>query len=90
LVRPIQSKIQIAGLSQGYDQVIIRGDKLTNRSFAAFYFKDGQLISAECVNRPQEFMLSKKVIAEKLAINPVQLADESIAIKELLQFSLHH
>ena len=83
-------KLQIAGLSQGYDQVIIRGDKLTNRSFAAFYFKDGQLISAECVNRPQEFMLSKKVIAEKLAINPVQLADESIAIKELLQFSLHH
>jgi len=81
-------KLQIAGLSQGYDQVIIRGDKLTDRSFAAFYFKDGQLISAECVNRPQEFMLSKKIIAEKLTINPDRLTDESIAVKELLQFDL--
>jgi len=83
-------KLQIAGLSQGYDQVIIRGDKRTDRSFAAFYFKGGQMISAECVNRPQEFMLSKKIIADKLAINPDRLADESIAIKELLQFSLQH
>jgi len=81
-------KLQIAGLSQGYDQVIIRGDKLNDRNFAAFYFKGGQLISAECVNRPQEFMLSKKIIAEKLAINPDRLADESITVKELLQFSL--
>jgi 3-phenylpropionate/trans-cinnamate dioxygenase ferredoxin reductase subunit len=78
-------KLQIAGLSQGYDQVIIRGDKLTGRSFAAFYFRDGQLISAECINRPQEFMLSKKIIAEKRAINPDQLANESITIKALLQ-----
>jgi 3-phenylpropionate/trans-cinnamate dioxygenase ferredoxin reductase subunit len=77
-------KLQIAGLSQGYDQIIIRGDNLTGRSFAAFYFKDGQLVSAECVNRPQEFMLSKKIIAESLTINPDRLADESIPVKELL------
>lgn len=78
-------KLQIAGLSQGYDQVVIRGDKLKNRSFAAFYFKDGQLISADCVNRPQEFMLSKKVIAQKLNVNPERLVNESIPVKELLQ-----
>jgi len=77
-------KLQIAGLSQGYDQVIIRGDKLTSRSFAAFYFKDKKLISADCVNRPQEFMLSKKIIAGNLDINPDRLADDSIAVKALL------
>jgi len=81
-------KLQIAGLSQGYDQVIIRGDKLTSRSFAAFYFKGGHLISAECVNRPQEFMLSKKIIAGKLVINQDRLTNESLAVKELLQFDL--
>lgn len=80
-------KLQIAGLSQDYDQVVIRGDKQKSRSFAAFYFKDGQLISADCVNRPQEFMLSKKLIAEKLTIQPDQLADESIPVKALLQLS---
>lgn len=83
-------KLQIAGLSQDYDQVVIRGDKQKSRSFAAFYFKDGQLISADCVNRPQEFMLSKKLIAEKLTIQPDQLADESIPVKALLQLSAAH
>lgn len=78
-------KLQIAGLSQGYDQLVIRGDKDIGRSFAAFYFQNGQLIAADCVNRPQEFMLSKKVIAEKLSINKDQLVNESIAVKEILQ-----
>jgi len=77
-------KLQIAGLSQGYDAVVIRGDKNNSRCFAAFYFKDGRLIAADCINRPQEFMLSKKIIAENLAVDPSRLADESILVKELL------
>lgn len=77
-------KLQIAGLSQGYDQVIIRGDKDNSRSFAAFYLQAGRLIAADCINRPQEFMLSKKIIAENIAIAPSRLADESIAVKMLL------
>ena len=76
--------MQIAGLSQGYDQVVIRGDKNTSRSFAAFYFKGGKLISVDCVNRPQEFMLSKRVIAQNLKIDPERLVDEAIPVKELL------
>jgi len=77
-------KLQIAGLSQGYDQVVVRGDKLNSRSFAAFYFKEGRLIAADCINRPQEFMLSKKIIAEGIVIEPSRLTDESIAVKELV------
>ena len=77
-------KLQIAGLSQGYDQMIIRGDHNNGRSFAAFYLKQGQLISADCVNRPQEFMLSKRIINEGLVIDINKLADESIPPKELL------
>ncbi len=77
-------KLQIAGLSQGYDQVVIRGDRNTGRSFTAFYLKEGKLISADCVNRPQEFMISKRLIAEGIPVNPVRLADEGVAPKELL------
>ena len=77
-------KLQIAGLSQGYDEVVIRGDKDAGRSFVAFYLKEGKLISADCVNRPQEFMISKKIISEGLSVDPARLADESIAPKELL------
>ena len=61
-----------------------RGDKLASRSFAAFYFKEGHLIAADCINRPQEFMLSKKIIAENIVIEASRLEDESISVKELL------
>ncbi len=77
-------KLQIAGMNQGHDQVLIRGDSLKGRSFSAFYFKDKRLISADCVNRPQEFMLSKRIISQNLECDPARLVDESIPVKELL------
>lgn len=77
-------KLQIAGLNHGYDQLVIRGDIHSSDSFAAFYFKNRKLIAADCINRPLEFMLSKKIISEKLLIDPAKLSDESIQMKELI------
>lgn len=77
-------KLQIAGLSQGYDQVAIRGDASQGRSFAAFYLKEGKLIAADCVNRAQEFMLCKRIIGENLPVDINRLTDESITPKEWL------
>lgn len=77
-------KLQIAGLSQGYDQLVLRGNPHKGRSFAAFYFKHGQLIAADCINHPQAFMLSKKLIVANRKIDPHQLADESLAITSFL------
>lgn len=77
-------KLQIAGLNQGYDQVVIRGDRAGTRSFAAFYLKGGRLIAADCVNRPQEFMISKRLIADQIKVDAVRLADESVPFKTLL------
>lgn len=77
-------KLQIAGLSQGYDQVIIRGDREGSRSFVAFYLKESKLIAADCMNRPQEFMVCKRLIAEGTPVDPAKLADESVAPKEFL------
>jgi 3-phenylpropionate/trans-cinnamate dioxygenase ferredoxin reductase subunit len=77
-------KLQIAGLSQGYDQVVIRGDINSDDGFAAFYLQQGKLLAADCVNRPKEFMLSKRLIANHASVPAEQLADESIAVNELL------
>ena len=78
-------KLQIAGLNHGYDQLVIRGDLQNSNSFAAFYFKNKQLIAADCINRPLEFMLSKKIINDNIQIDPAQFADESIDLKQLTQ-----
>lgn len=78
-------KLQIAGLSQGYDQVIIRGDIDTGRSFAAFYLREGRLLAVDAVNRPQEFMLGKRIINNTLELDISGLADESIALSDLIK-----
>lgn len=77
-------KLQIAGLSQGYDELIIRGDREGSRSFAAFYLKSGIIISVDAVNMPAEFMLGKKLITNATLVDKEKLADATIPIKELL------
>ena len=39
-------KLQIAGLTTGYDRVVVRGDR-AQRSFSAFCYKSGQLVGIE-------------------------------------------
>ncbi len=77
-------KLQIAGLSQGHDEVVIRGDIDHGRSFAAFYFKEGRMLAVDAVNRPQEFMLGKKVIVSGAAIDRARLTDETAVLKDLI------
>lgn len=76
-------KLKMVGLSQGYDQLVVRGS-LDSDSFSAFYLKDGLVLAADTVNRPPEFMLAKRIIAERLRLAPEQLADDSIPLKNLL------
>lgn len=77
-------RLQIAGLNQGFDQVVIRGDIESSHSFVAWYIKNGSVIAADCVNRPGEFMLAKKIISERKALPIADLANDSIDAKTLL------
>jgi 3-phenylpropionate/trans-cinnamate dioxygenase ferredoxin reductase subunit len=76
-------KLQIAGLSQGYDQVIVRGDNKASRHFAVFYLKDGLIIAVDAVNKAPEFMMGKRLITTRAKIDLDKLADETINIKEV-------
>lgn len=73
-------KLQMVGLSTGYDQVVMRGsaDGGTEASFALFYLQEGVLIAADCVARPKEFMVSKKLIKERAQIAAEHLQNEEI------------
>ena len=76
--------LQIAGLSQGYDEIITRGDPAQGRSFAAFYLQKGRVLAVDAVNRPQEFMFTKRLIPMQRRVDRKKLADTDIPIKELL------
>ena len=75
-------KLQIAGLSQGYDQAIVRGDP-DSRSFSCLYLRDGQLIAVDAVNCPKDFMQSKALIAAHAVIDPDLLANAENELKNM-------
>jgi len=77
-------KLQIAGLNQDYDEVIVRGNADSSRSIAAFYLKKGQVIAADCINRAPEFALVKKALTKGLQIRVDELANEAIKPRDLL------
>ena len=75
-------KLQIAGLSDGYDDVVIRGNP-AEKSFACLYLKDRRLIAVDAVNAPKEFVQSKPLIENHALMNIEKLADAEIALKDL-------
>lgn len=80
-------KLQIAGLSDGFDEVILRGSPDRDRSFAAFYFRQGRFIAVDAINRPMEFMLGKRALVQQQPVSPAVLADESLSIRNILKQS---
>ena len=76
-------KLQMVGLSAGFDRFVLRGDPAT-RSFAAFYLGDGKVIAADAVSRPQDFMFAKRLVALRAQVSAEQLADESVPLKSLV------
>jgi 3-phenylpropionate/trans-cinnamate dioxygenase ferredoxin reductase component len=75
-------KLQMVGLSQGHESVVLRGDVAT-RSFIALYLLDGRVIAADAVNRPADFMQAKRAVAAGLRLDADALADEKNTLKEL-------
>lgn len=55
-------KLQIAGLSNGFDKMEIDGE-MSENSFAVTYFKDRKPICVDAVNQPRAHMLARRSLA---------------------------
>lgn len=77
-------KLQIVGMSSSTSRTVVRGDPAA-RSFALFCLEDGCLSAVYAINSPREFMLSKKLIAQKARPDPAALADPGRPFKELAE-----
>jgi 3-phenylpropionate/trans-cinnamate dioxygenase ferredoxin reductase subunit len=76
-------KLQIAGLTTGYERVVVRGDP-AQRSFSAFCFKSGQLVGIESINRASDHVFGRRILALNRSIEPEQAADLSFDLKAAL------
>jgi 3-phenylpropionate/trans-cinnamate dioxygenase ferredoxin reductase subunit len=75
-------KLQIVGLNNGYEQLILRGDPAT-REFAAFYMQGDKLLAVDAINSPREFMLAKKLIKLGARLDPKEVANQAMDFKAL-------
>jgi len=69
-------KLQMAGLSSGYDECHIIGD-IDAAEFIACYGKDGYLIAVDSVNKSKQFMLFKRALANGFRLEMSLLKDEN-------------
>ena len=74
-------KLQIVGLSDPTDEVVIRGS-LEEHKFSACYLRGGELVAINCINALRDFNAAKKLIAAHARPDPIKLADPDIALKE--------
>lgn len=73
---------EYTGYPLPWNQVVIRGD-LQQPAFTAFYLKDGVIQSAVVIRRPRELRAIQRLIRAKAQLDPAQLADPSVDLREL-------
>lgn len=77
-------KLQIAGLSTGYDRIITRaGDKEGAVSF--WYYQGDTLLAVDAANDPRAYMVGKRLIDGGKSPAPDLLADPETDLKSLLR-----
>ena len=76
-------KLQTVGLSNGFDQTVVRGDTAT-RSFSVAYLKNGRVIALDCVNAVRDYVQGRKLVETRAKIDPDLLADATRPLKELI------
>ena len=76
-------KLQIAGLTTGYDRVVLRGEP-SQKAFSAFCYKAGKLVGIESVNRAGDHMFGRRLLGADRSIAPEQAVDQDFDLKKAL------
>ena len=74
-------KLQMCGLSTGYDQLVIRqetGDDPHQRSY--WYFAGNQLLAVDAINHARAYMLGMKLLKDGKNPNPERLRDATLEL----------
>lgn len=76
-------KLQMVGLTTGYDRVVVRGDREQGQ-FSAFCYRNGHLVGIESVNRAGEHMFGRRLLGANGSITPEQASDAGFDLKSAL------
>jgi 3-phenylpropionate/trans-cinnamate dioxygenase ferredoxin reductase subunit len=74
--------LQYAGFAASWDEIVVRGST-EDRSFVAFYLKDGVVLAALGLNRGKEVRRSMKLIRDRARPDPMLLRGEDVDLRTL-------
>jgi 3-phenylpropionate/trans-cinnamate dioxygenase ferredoxin reductase component len=75
-------KLQMAGVNTGFTHHAVRGS-VEDRKFSVFYFRGESLIAVDSINRPQDHMLARKLLAIGAQLSPLAASDPAFDLKAL-------
>jgi 3-phenylpropionate/trans-cinnamate dioxygenase ferredoxin reductase subunit len=73
-------KLQIAGLSEGFDTHVLLGDAAA-RQFSVLCFRVGKLIAVESCNRPADHMAARKLLQRHTDLGAAQAGEPGFDLK---------
>jgi len=76
-------KLQMAGLSAGADEWVLRGD-MAGPSFSVYDYRAGRLIGVDSINAAKDHLLARKLLDAGLSPTPAQVADTAFDLATLL------
>ena len=76
-------RLQMAGLSTGYDEHVVRGEPDSER-FSVLYYREGRLLAVDAVNNPVDYMVVRKALTQGVTIPADKAADAATPLKSLL------
>ena len=76
-------KLQIAGLNNGYNQIVSRINKETV-SVSYWYYKDNTFLAVDAINDSRAYMVGKRFLEAGKSPNKLKLPNPEIDLKDLL------
>jgi 3-phenylpropionate/trans-cinnamate dioxygenase ferredoxin reductase subunit len=73
-------RLQIAGLTTGHDQTVVRGT-IESGEFSVFCYKEGRLLGVESINRPADHAHARRLLAAGRAVTLEEAADMSFDLR---------
>ncbi|WP_033293974.1 NAD(P)/FAD-dependent oxidoreductase [Amycolatopsis jejuensis] len=75
-------KLQIAGLSHGYDRTLVRSDPARGK-YSVLYYRGADILAADCVNHPLDFMAVRAALAKRQHLPYDAAADPARPLKSV-------
>ena len=78
-------KLQIAGLAQDYDQIIVRQAEKDAPARSHWYYRRNELLAVDVLNEPRTYMIAKRLIEMGKSPSPDMIKNPQTDLKPLLK-----